>query len=116
MEESTRLEFVAMAQGLLFVEEADGIATLVINRPEKRNAFNHEMWLQLTDLIRTIDVSDKHKVLVFKGVVMTGHSAQERTLANSSNCAANQTASRLTIRLFEKQRLLWLLVGYLPLQ
>jgi enoyl-CoA hydratase len=55
-----------MNQALLFVEEAGGVATLVINRPEKRNAFNHEMWMQLAHLIVAIEADDKVKVVVIR--------------------------------------------------
>lgn len=55
-----------MKQGVLFVEEADGIATVVINRPEKRNAFTHAMWVQLASLIAEVDTDDAAKVVVLR--------------------------------------------------
>jgi enoyl-CoA hydratase/carnithine racemase len=51
---------------LLFVEASGGVTTLVINRPEKRNAFNHEMWVQLSDLVDQATEDDKTKVLVLR--------------------------------------------------
>ena len=55
-----------MNEALLLVEKAGGITTLVINRPEKRNAFTRDMWVQFTDLIGEIESDDEAKVLILQ--------------------------------------------------
>src|ERR1700716_2298493 len=55
-----------MSQGFLFVEKADGVATVVINRAEKRNAFTYQMWGQLADLVGEAQADDRIKVLVLR--------------------------------------------------
>jgi enoyl-CoA hydratase len=50
----------------LYVEKLSGIATLVINRPGKRNSFTREMWIHLTELIGAIEADQETKVLVLR--------------------------------------------------
>lgn len=45
----------------------DGIATLTISRPEKRNALSREMWLALPGIVSAIDADPKVSVLIITG-------------------------------------------------
>lgn len=46
---------------------ADGIASVALNRPEKRNALSAEMIAELTDMARTIGGSNKVRAIVLSG-------------------------------------------------
>lgn len=52
----------------LFVEKQGAIATLYINRPEKKNAFNLEMWNEFPSLISDVEQDDSVKVLIIRGI------------------------------------------------
>ncbi|WP_232506289.1 enoyl-CoA hydratase-related protein [Bacillus thermotolerans] len=56
-----------MIKDYLFVEKKNQIATLYINRPEKRNAFNYEMWTKLPDLLKDLEQDPEVKVLIIRG-------------------------------------------------
>lgn len=45
----------------------DGIATLTISRPEKRNALSREMWLALPEILPAIDADPNVSVLIITG-------------------------------------------------
>ncbi|HBN84796.1 MAG TPA: hypothetical protein DDZ89_13240, partial [Clostridiales bacterium] len=64
-----------MENDYLFVEKKDAIATLFINRPEKRNALNLEMWSNLPKILRELDEADDVKVLVIRGIDETAFAA-----------------------------------------
>ena len=51
----------------IYVEDADGIATNVLNRPEKRNAISYEGWLELRRLATELAADDSVRVVVLKG-------------------------------------------------
>ena len=51
---------------LLYTEKADRVGTIVINRPEKRNAFTHAMWLRLGILIEELETDEAIKVIVLR--------------------------------------------------
>ena len=55
-----------MVDELKLIRDGD-ISELVINRPEKRNAFTDEMWSALPDLISSVDSDPAVKVLVVLG-------------------------------------------------
>ncbi len=46
----------------------DGVATLWLNRPAKRNALTHAMWRGLGDLCRGLDLRADVRMLVLRGV------------------------------------------------
>lgn len=54
--------------GSLAVTHADGVATLWLNRPEKRNAVSFEMWLGIARLVRALDADPEVRVLLVRGV------------------------------------------------
>ena len=46
---------------------ASGIAVITVRRPEKMNAINEEMWIELLATIRRASRDDRVRVLVFRG-------------------------------------------------
>jgi enoyl-CoA hydratase/carnithine racemase len=57
-----------MADSLLLEHDGD-TATLVINRPEKRNAITEAMWERIPNLAASIDADPSVKVLVIRGSI-----------------------------------------------
>jgi enoyl-CoA hydratase/carnithine racemase len=49
----------------LMVEDA--VATITLNRPDKRNALNYQMCLDLYDAIRTVDANEAVRVVLVRG-------------------------------------------------
>ncbi|WP_227937903.1 enoyl-CoA hydratase-related protein [Alkalihalobacillus deserti] len=57
-----------MSKDYLLVKKKDGIATIYINRPEKKNAFNYDMWTNLIDILEELELDIEVKVLVIRGI------------------------------------------------
>ena len=51
----------------LKIEVADAVATVEMNRPEKANAMNLRMWLELREAFKWIDEEDAVRVAVLRG-------------------------------------------------
>jgi enoyl-CoA hydratase len=51
----------------LKIELADAVATVEMNRPEKANAMNLRMWLELREAFKWIDEEDAVRVAVLRG-------------------------------------------------
>jgi 2-(1,2-epoxy-1,2-dihydrophenyl)acetyl-CoA isomerase len=51
----------------LLVDRADGVVTLTLNRPEKKNAANERMWDELLAVFSEVANSDADRVLVITG-------------------------------------------------
>jgi 2-(1,2-epoxy-1,2-dihydrophenyl)acetyl-CoA isomerase len=51
----------------LIVERADGVVTVTLNRPEKKNAINGPMWRELIDVFDEVADSPTDRVLVVTG-------------------------------------------------
>src|SRR4051794_7956898 len=49
------------------VERADGIVTVTLNRPEKKNAINRPMWGAIRDTFRSISNNPDDRVVVLTG-------------------------------------------------
>ena len=56
-----------MSWETLLVDRADGIVTVTMNRPERKNAANGVMWDELLAVFREIGASDEDRVLVLTG-------------------------------------------------
>ncbi len=56
-----------MSYNTLIYEEADGIATITINRPKSLNALNAEVLQELLDVVENIAQNEDIRVLVFTG-------------------------------------------------
>lgn len=52
----------------LHVTREDGVATLWLNRPAKRNAITHDMWRGIGDICRALAHDPDVRVLVLRGV------------------------------------------------
>ena len=51
----------------LLVERADGVVTVTLNRPEKKNAINGPMWRELVDVFDEVADTPTDRVLVITG-------------------------------------------------
>ncbi|MDO8670567.1 MAG: enoyl-CoA hydratase/isomerase family protein [Dehalococcoidia bacterium] len=56
-----------MSEDSVLVSKEDGICTVTINRPEKRNAFTPAMMRHLADLVRSIGDDRETRVVVLRG-------------------------------------------------
>lgn len=59
----------------LYLEKDGPIATVVINRPEKRNPISFRMWQELPKLVAEVESDDDIKVLVLRGAGEAAFSA-----------------------------------------
>ncbi|WP_170006977.1 enoyl-CoA hydratase-related protein [Bacillus fonticola] len=64
-----------MSDNYIFVEKKDNIATIYLNRSEKRNALNYDMWLKISKLTKQCDEDSGVKVIIFRGRDHTAFSA-----------------------------------------
>ncbi|WP_126427817.1 enoyl-CoA hydratase/isomerase family protein [Brevibacillus marinus] len=83
-----------MQKELLYVEKEASIATIVLNRPEKRNALNLAMWVTLSQLLDQLEADRETKVVVIRGVDETAFSAGadiSEFLANRSSAEQAKT-------------------------
>jgi enoyl-CoA hydratase/carnithine racemase len=51
----------------LFVDRADGVVTVTLNRPEKKNAINGPMWRELIEVFDEVAETSSDRVLVITG-------------------------------------------------
>jgi enoyl-CoA hydratase len=56
-----------MADTLLLCEQRNGIATLTLNRPEKRNALNRALRAELANSLQTLDTNESVRVIILTG-------------------------------------------------
>lgn len=49
------------------LQRADAIATVTLNRPERRNAFNLEMWAALGDVMTELNGDDSLRCIILRG-------------------------------------------------
>ena len=56
-----------MQHETILVEKKDGVAVITLNRPEKLNAVNLEMRLEILDTLEDLAVDDDIRVAVFTG-------------------------------------------------
>ncbi len=69
-----------MIAGNLLVEEADGIVTLTMNRPEKRNPLSTEMMRELIAVLREISAKREARAVILTGrgsAFSAGHDLNE---------------------------------------
>ncbi|WP_197277879.1 enoyl-CoA hydratase/isomerase family protein [Arthrobacter alpinus] len=53
--------------GMLRIEQAGPVATLIMDNPGMRNAITQDMWQQFEDLLAQLDADDTVKVVVVRG-------------------------------------------------
>ena len=56
-----------MATDRLLVERADGVVTITLNRPRRKNAVPTEMWGELAETFRSIAVNRHDRVVILTG-------------------------------------------------
>ena len=54
-------------ESLEFDVSPDGVAAIILNRPDQRNAFNAEMIDELTDVFETLEGADGVRLLILRG-------------------------------------------------
>lgn len=52
---------------LILVEHADGVATVVINRPKMRNALSLAMWTEIGEVTQRLSADDSVRAIVYRG-------------------------------------------------
>jgi 2-(1,2-epoxy-1,2-dihydrophenyl)acetyl-CoA isomerase len=51
----------------LLIDDRDGVRTLTLNRPERKNAITPELWLDLAEALRVADACDDVRAVVLTG-------------------------------------------------
>jgi enoyl-CoA hydratase len=59
----------------IYMEKENGIATIYINRPEKRNALSIDMWKKMIEMVDSCTEDDEVKVMIFRSTTETAFSA-----------------------------------------
>jgi enoyl-CoA hydratase len=82
----------------ILTERQGQIATVILNRPENRNAINAQMWQELMQLAATLDADDTIRVIVFRGAGDNAFSAgadirEFETVRNNSTNARKYAES-----------------------
>jgi enoyl-CoA hydratase/carnithine racemase len=54
-------------EGTLLVTREDAVATIVLNRPAKLNAFTLDMWRQLGEAFRALSADDTVRCVIVRG-------------------------------------------------
>jgi enoyl-CoA hydratase/carnithine racemase len=79
----------------LLVERADGVMTVTLHRPEKKNAMNGRMWKELIELCDEIEGSPEIRVLVLTGAGDGFCSGADLTDAGNAGTLAEGTGGSL---------------------
>jgi enoyl-CoA hydratase/carnithine racemase len=56
-----------MTQSVMLSSDRDGVRTLTLNRPQRKNALNPELWIALRDALRAVTDDDSVRALVLTG-------------------------------------------------
>ena len=83
----------------LLVERADGIVTLTINRPERKNAITGEMWRGLVEIFDDLATRTDDRVLVITGAGDAFCSGADLTAAADGDAPAGAGASVTSMRM-----------------
>lgn len=59
----------------ILLEKKGEIATIIFNRPEKRNALNYEMWKMIPSFVADVESDQSIKVLIIRGADETSFAA-----------------------------------------
>ena len=65
----------AMTDDLIKVARDDRVASLILNRPSKRNALSESMWREIATRAKELDADSSTKVVVLRGVDPSSFSA-----------------------------------------
>ena len=85
----------------LLYEKSDGVATLTLNRPDRKNAMSPEMLVLLADAWQAIEHDEE-----VRAVILTGDQHDQGTRARKPGKRRGQSLGDL--RLFEKILAHWL--------
>ena len=55
------------AEEVVLVQREDSVATVFLNRPDKLNALNKEMWRRVGEVFRSLDADDDLRCVVLRG-------------------------------------------------
>jgi enoyl-CoA hydratase/carnithine racemase len=81
---------MAESMGLVEYELKDKIATITLNRPEKLNAFNDQMVIDLSNALRRFDIDEDAHVAILNGAgraFSSGADVQQRQLRSKEEFA-----------------------------
>ena len=81
-------EKAAPAEAILLREDANGVATLTLNRPKQRNSLSEELMIALTAEIEAVGKDASVRAVVLAGAgpgFCAGHDLKELTAARSSD-------------------------------
>lgn len=56
-----------MARELVLEQLADGVLTLTWNRPQRKNAFNEQLWRETRDALREARADDRVRTVIVTG-------------------------------------------------
>ena len=93
----------------LLVDRADGVVTLTIDRPQRKNAITGEMWRGLVDIFDDIATRSDDRVLVItgsgdafcSGAALTGAATGDAPTGAGASVAAMRGVGRAALRLHE---------------
>jgi enoyl-CoA hydratase/carnithine racemase len=91
---------------ILFDVDADGVATLTLNRPEKRNAWNRHMGLEIRKALRDADARDEVRAIIVTGAgkdfcVGADLEGAGKVFEQVRDGEADQTAERLSLKAWD---------------
>ncbi len=105
-----------MTYKTLFTELEAGVLTITLNRPEKLNAMNRQMVLDLLDVIDEADRDDDVRVIIFTGSGRAfcagadlsggGETFGGEALSDESTTVPRDGGGLITLRLFDCKKLL----------
>src|SRR6195256_3195592 len=75
------------------LDRSDGIATITLDRPEKKNAINAVMWDELLETFRAIADNDEDRVVVITGAGGAFCSGADLSGANPTGRSKHQLAA-----------------------
>lgn len=87
-----------MSEEALLVSEGDGVLEVVLNRPEKLNAINLEMWAGLRDAVETLRTRRDLRVLLIRAVGRYFSAGMDLTDNGTANYGDSPTESRNFMR------------------
>ena len=93
----------------LLVDRADGVVTLTIDRPQRKNAITGEMWRGLVDIFDDIATRSDDRVLVItgsgdafcSGADLTGAATGDAPTGAGASVASMRVVGRAALRLHE---------------
>lgn len=78
----------------MYLERREAIATLTINRPDRRNAISYDMWRELKSLANEVEADENIRVLVIRGAGNEAFSAGA-DIAEFAECRNDSAQGRV---------------------